>query len=172
MCKWWYWMEDCNIARASPASTDTSSDTTVWHDTILHTLTNLWGPPQLRGGDTTDNTLTHKTCKFYWADRYRIDVQLFTFKSGNWVNLSALDYSLRFICRGGISVISLMSWSFRLQCPRFVHKTDRSGGPGPPDRERISSEYYLAKLVFWRISSQIVTDHFTLTAHNRVKYQN
>ena len=70
MCKWWYWMEDCNITRASPASTDTSSDTTVWHDTILHTLTNLWGPPQPAQG-RRHNTSTHQTCKFYWTDRYR-----------------------------------------------------------------------------------------------------
>ena len=64
MCIWWYWMEDCNIKRASPSSTDTSSDTTVWHDTILHTLANLWGAAQRR----RHNCSTHQTCKFYWIN--------------------------------------------------------------------------------------------------------
>ena len=129
MCNWWYWMEDCNIRRASPVSTDTSSDTTIWHETILHTLTNLWGPSQPEGGDTVQhinqpNMQILSNCHFQISNLRKLGKSVEEAEIYQWRRES---------------VISLMSWSFLLQCSRFVHKTDRSGGPGHPERRRISS---------------------------------
>ena len=148
MCKWWYWMEDCNITRASPASTDTSSDTTVWHDTILHTLTNLWGPPQLAQG-RRHNTSTHQTCKFYWTDRYRcshsnlqIELNFQHWIRGVW-DLSAEEEFLWLVWCLDLSGFGV---------PALSTRQIGEGRPGPPDRASHQN-------IIWQLG--ILEDFFT-----------
>ena len=124
----------------------------------------------------TQHTSTHRTCKFYWTNI--INAMLLTFKSAILSRSIELGSSLWFICRvGGMSVISLMSWSFRLQCPSFVRKTDRRGEGEVHQIDSPSHQNIILQTWYFRaILPQFVTDHFTLSPSSQLsrgmKYQN
>ena len=175
MCKWWYWMEDCNIARASPASTDTSSDTTVWHDTILHTVTNLWGPAQLRGGDTTHQHTEH--ANFTEPIPMRCSHSNLQF----WVDLPSLNWSR--VCDLSTEEECLwLVWCLDLSgfsVPALSARQIGEGSPGPGHQIDSSSHQNIIwqTWYFRGFLQQFVTDHFTLPARSSqlrsgVKYQN
>ena len=165
-------MEDCNIARASPASTDTSSDTTVWHDTILHTVTNLWGPAQLRGGDTTHQHTEHANFTEPIPMRCsHLNLQFFQ----HWIKSRVCDLSVEEECLWLVWCLDLSGLSVPALSARQIGEGSQERSP---DRQLITSEYYLANLVFSRISSTIRNGSFHSPSsqfsaqQRRVKYQN
>ena len=112
----------------------------------------------LRGGDTVHiNTQNMQIL----LNRYQCDVniQICNSESQHWIRVSW------FVCRvGGMSVISLMSWSFRLQCPSFVRKTDRRGEGEVHQIDSPSHQNIIWQTWYFRaFLQQFVTDHFTLS---------